>query len=102
MGPMCDLSLQHATHMIVGRYGLKTSGGYANRGTAIWIGANDEAAEGRFMWLPAGTPVVFDNWDGGQPNNKEGGQDCAVYYHGRKKWHDIKCNDKKIFICEGW
>ena len=89
--------------IITDQYDLETTGGVYNRGTALWIGANDEAVEGNFQWLPSGNPVVFENWDHDQPNDMEGGQDCVAYYHGREKWHDIRCIvSLKMFICEGW
>ena len=89
--------------MTADRYGLKHTGGYGNRGTSVWIGANDEAVEGNFRWLPAGHLVVFEDWDDDQPNNSGSGQDCVAYYHGLKKWHDIWCSvSSNVFICEGW
>ncbi|WP_159090666.1 hypothetical protein [Aquimarina aquimarini] len=57
-----------------------------------WIGANDEAAEGQWMWTTgpeAGTlfwigdetgtvvPGEFEFWNGGEPNNCCGGEDYA-------------------------
>ena len=100
----CHLRLLHAICItIADQYDLETTGGFYNRGTALWIGANDEAREGSFQWLPSGNPVVFVDWDGRQPNNAAGGQDCVAYYHGRKKWHDIRCIvSLEKFICEGW
>ena len=71
---------------------------------ALWIGANDEEVEDHFVWLPSGTPLIFVNWDEatGEPNNRENEQHCAVYFHGRKKWHDYWC-DRYLykFVCEG-
>ena len=80
---MC--SAIHAFHIyitIAERYLLNTTGGDYNRGTGVWLGANDEAVEDSFVWLPSGKPVVFGDWDSGQPNDKEGGQDCVAYYNG--------------------
>ena len=33
-----------------------------------WIGLNDLAVEGTFVWV-TGEPVVYTNWDSGEPNN---------------------------------
>jgi hypothetical protein len=45
----------------------------------IWIGLNDAAAEGQFVWA-AGEPVGFTNWDAGEPNNN-GNEDYALMYN---------------------
>ena len=84
------------------RYGLTTLGGHYELGSGVWLGANDVATESRFLWLPAGNPVVFQDWDTDQPNDYLG-QDCATYFHGSKRWHDIDCNHTlEMFVCEGW
>ena len=88
--------------IIIDRYGLVITGGHHSQGSGVWLGANDVATEGSFLWLPAGNPVVFQDWDSGQPNNL-GGQDCAAYYHRPKQWHDVKCSlPHEMFVCEGW
>ncbi len=41
---------------------------------ALWIGMNDEANEGTFVWED-GTPFIFTNWYPGEPNNSAGLED---------------------------
>ena len=93
----CDACMYH---IIAEHYGLETAG----YGGTVWIGATDEEVEGSFMWMPSQTPVIFDDWDLGEPNNGvSSGQDCAMYIHALKKWHDAPClSSTKMFICEGW
>lgn len=42
----------------------------------LWIGFNDAAVEGTFVWV-SGAPVTFTNWDLNEPNNAGGTEDYA-------------------------
>jgi hypothetical protein len=65
-----------------------------------WIGANDQATEGSFVW-PDGTPVSsYTNWNGGEPNNWGGNEDCTELITGSGKWNDNNCAGGRYFICE--
>ena len=55
----------------------------------IWIGLNDEAVEGTFVWYDQ-SPVTYTNWASGEPNNNGSGEDCVqIYPDGR--WNDLPC-----------
>jgi gliding motility-associated-like protein len=55
----------------------------------IWIGFNDGASEGSFVWYDQ-SPVVYTNWSGGEPNNS-GDEDCVqIYPNGM--WNDLGCS----------
>lgn len=66
------------------------AGGYSN--TDMWIGANDAASEGNYVWDDGSTPV-YTNWASGQPNG--GTSENCVMMHGAGgadgKWHDQTC-----------
>ena len=51
-------------------------GSFAGENRSLWIGLNDEANEGTFVWA-SGEPVVFENWLPGQPddNAQSAGED---------------------------
>ena len=48
---------------------LDTFGNLNGTARHLWIGFNDVASEGTFVWAN-GEPVVFTNWTSGEPNNR--------------------------------
>jgi hypothetical protein len=68
----------------------------------VWIGATDVLVEGTFVWVNL-TPVVYDNWRDGEPNNGgDGGEDCAVIEGdtAANEWDDRSCLTLHPAICE--
>ena len=55
-----------AENTAIGAYFTSSSG---------WIGFNDIASEGTFVWV-SGDAVSYTNWNSGEPNNS-GNEDCA-------------------------
>ena len=43
------------------RYNLIAINGQNIIGSVMWLGANDDAVEGHFVWLPTGTPMIFND-----------------------------------------
>lgn len=79
-----------------------------------WMGANDIATEGAWHWETgpeAGTQFWsgngsgsavggnYTNWNTGEPNNSDGGEDCAQFYTAGK-WNDLKCETARPFVVE--
>ena len=70
-------------------YNKWSGGGGNNRG--LWIGLNDAAVEGNFVWVN-GEPVLYTNWDPGEPNNA-GGEDYAyIRPFAAGRWNDVSDN----------
>ena len=63
-----------------------------NQTGVIWIGFNDEATEGSFVWYDQST-VTYTNWAPGEPN-QSGDEDCVqIYPTGANpgQWNDLSC-----------
>lgn len=79
-------------------------GAIASRGFGgTWLGLNDRAAEGVWIWLD-GAPVGYSHWDRGEPNDGgNGGEDCGIVMTGdgrQTEWDDRGCESVRPFVCE--
>ncbi len=84
--------------------------------TNAWLGGTDGNApissEGQFRWandtalfwtgVATGTaPVgVFTQWQGGEPNDHQGNEDCLEMYQASGNWNDQVCSTTRPFVCE--
>ncbi|XP_062598632.1 perlucin-like [Saccostrea cucullata] len=67
---------------------------------SYWLGGNDIEIEGVFKWVKSDAPLIFTDWNPGQPDDANG-EDCmelrgAFHYH----WNDLPCTVPHHFICE--
>ncbi|XP_015426684.1 PREDICTED: pulmonary surfactant-associated protein D-like [Myotis davidii] len=70
---------------------------FENKGAA-YLSMTDAQTEGSFTY-PGGEPLVYSNWNPGEPNNSGGNEDCVeIYTNGR--WNDRPCEEKRLVICE--
>ena len=53
---------------------------------SVWIGFTDQATEGLFVWVN-GEPVVYTNWNGGEPNNS--GDEDFTEMQSSGGWNDL-------------
>lgn len=62
----------------------------------LWLGLNDCAAEGTWVWT-SGEPVNYTNWNDGEPNNM-GWEDAAIMNWGGAGfgWNDV-CQNDSVF-----
>merc|ERR1712098_715195 len=68
--------------------------GFLPYDTNFWIGLNDIANDGDFVWAESHQSVDYTNWHPGQPDNGSGDEDC-VHIIGRQEdqfsWNDVPC-----------
>ena len=80
-------------------------------GSSTWIGLTDRGTEGSWTWSDgshAGATGAsswqaswsFENWQGGQPDNSQGIEDCVVLRSQNGKWNDANCDTRRRFYCE--
>ncbi|MDP6850067.1 MAG: lectin-like protein [Planctomycetota bacterium] len=75
----------------------RTFGYWAIQNRDIWLGLNDVAVEGQYVWA-SGEPVLFWNWAVGQPDNNTGTDPSGEQYvhmygtnsiYGAGQWNDM-------------
>ena len=65
----------------------------------LWIGLNDIAQEGRFVWDSTGQPAVYTNWGRASPSNSNN-ENCVMVTHNIGLWIDGQCTGLEYFVCE--
>jgi hypothetical protein len=67
-----------------------------------WVGYNDVATEGSFVWT-SGATSAFTDWLEGEPSNSGGGggEDCVeLNLRNDPGWNDSICSESNYFVCE--
>ncbi|KAK7494791.1 hypothetical protein BaRGS_00013918 [Batillaria attramentaria] len=69
-------------------------------GSAVWIGLEDFAIEGEFVWSTTRKTPDYTSWLPGQPSNSGGHEDCVELRAGGS-WNDAHCVSNTFrFICQ--
>lgn len=69
-------------------------------GRPFWIGISDQETEGEWVWNE-GTPLSYDPWGGGEPNDAGSGEDCAhSNWNSTGAWNDARCWARYPHVCE--
>ncbi|XP_066441111.1 macrophage mannose receptor 1-like isoform X2 [Eleutherodactylus coqui] len=66
---------------------------------SVWTGLVRSNPDEGFMWSD-GSPLSYENWYHGQPNNQMGQEFCGVLFGFRARWKDIHCDTALEWICE--
>uniref|UniRef100_A0A803XKF9 Macrophage mannose receptor 1 n=2 Tax=Meleagris gallopavo TaxID=9103 RepID=A0A803XKF9_MELGA len=70
------------------------------RHLSYWMGLNALDSDGGFTWCD-GSPVNFQKWANGEPNNYDGNEKCGVFYgYNDMKWNDIFCEHMQDYVCQ--
>ncbi|XP_028822899.1 ladderlectin-like [Denticeps clupeoides] len=65
----------------------------------FWIGATDAPKEGVWLWSN-GKPWGYSNWNGGEPNNSGGRENCIHVLVGLSmRWNDLPCDNVLPYLC---
>jgi len=94
-----------------GREGRRTF--WENNENIHWIGINDIAREGLYVYASTGEPIAFQHWGsfmywGQQPDNNDN-QNCVAFVPSTNSmywqepfdaWADWNCRDRERFVCE--
>ena len=67
----------------------------------FWLGINDLATQGQYVYASDGQEIVDGYWRSGQPNSDT--ERCVSYYRMPSyggEWFDRPCDDLSFSICE--
>jgi len=79
---------------------IANNGGLGSLMTGHWIGLNDQATEGTFVWSD-GSSGSYQHWYRGEPGGNGEARDC-VFMHKtglQYRWFDYPCSYHARFLC---
>ena len=66
---------------------------------AVLIGIHDQINQGNFVYDSGNVPIMYENWNPGEPNGGSG-EDCTALGKNSGKWYDVSCTSALPFVCE--
>jgi len=69
--------------------------------SSAWIGLSKKDFGEPYTWSD-GTPVDFIKWAPGEPNDKDGTENCGEFYvdHWPGMYNDMSCNEARYYVCK--
>lgn len=81
-----------------------------NIAASSWLGANDGATEGTWLWdregdlfwtgTSTGTAAEYSSWDTSNPAAAAAGNDCGYMDVATGRWRDSACGTARGYVCE--
>jgi hypothetical protein len=65
-----------------------------------WMGYNDRAEEGTWVWDGPSPTVPYDSWAPDQPDDGSGNEDCGQLLFFGTFWNDDDCAREFPYVCE--
>uniref|UniRef100_A0A8B9M0R7 Macrophage mannose receptor 1 n=1 Tax=Accipiter nisus TaxID=211598 RepID=A0A8B9M0R7_9AVES len=67
---------------------------------SYWMGLSALDSDSGFIWSD-GSPVNFEKWANGEPNNYDGNEKCGVFNgYNNMKWNDLFCEHMQDYVCQ--
>ncbi|NWH57210.1 MRC1 protein, partial [Geococcyx californianus] len=67
---------------------------------SYWMGLSALDSSSGFIWSD-GSPVNFEKWAYGEPNNYDGNEKCGVFYgYNSMYWNDLFCEHMLDYVCQ--
>ncbi|CAN8184992.1 unnamed protein product [Coccothraustes coccothraustes] len=67
---------------------------------SYWMGLSALDSDSGFTWSD-GSPVNFEKWSHGEPNNYDGNEKCGVFTgYLNMNWNDLFCEHMLDFVCQ--
>ncbi|XP_070552180.1 cell surface hyaluronidase-like isoform X2 [Ptychodera flava] len=70
-----------------------------DQNTNLWIGLDDKAEEGKFVWQTDATEGSLMNWASKEPNSGEG-NNCVMLVKSSGLWKAVNCESLSRFVCQ--
>ncbi|NXL50685.1 MRC1 protein, partial [Podilymbus podiceps] len=67
---------------------------------SYWMGLSALDSDSGFIWSD-GSPVNFEKWASGEPNNYDGNEKCGVFNgYNNMNWNDLFCEHMQDYVCQ--
>ncbi|KAK4828116.1 hypothetical protein QYF61_023914 [Mycteria americana] len=67
---------------------------------SYWMGLSALDSDSGFIWSD-GSPVNFEKWANGEPNNYDGNEKCGVFNgYNNMNWNDLFCEHMQDYVCQ--